>query len=201
MSRSLAVIVTTALIIGGGQAYAQEVTPGPGKLEIAVIPGGAVFFTSKNDEPSFGNYGLGGGATYNFNRVVGIEGEVGALLAVSDLQFGELASSRKAPNMLGYTGNVILHASGHSVVPYVSGGIGGVTVFERASLGIDSTETLLTGNGGGGVKWYARNDRWGLRGDYRFLATRSRDNAPAFFGQETRYGHRVYGAVVINAVR
>jgi hypothetical protein len=33
------------------------------------------------------------------------------------------------------------------------------------------------------------------------MATRSTDDAPAFFGQETRYGHRVFGAVIINALR
>ena len=56
-----------------------------------------------------------------------------------------------------------------SVVPYVTGGVGGLSLFERASLGINDTETFLTGNVGGGVKWYAPNSRWGLRGDYRFL--------------------------------
>ena len=40
-----------------------------------------------------------------------------------------------------------------------------------------------------------------LRGDYRFVAVRSKDDAPSFFGQDTRYGHRIYGGVVINAVR
>lgn len=29
----------------------------------------------------------------------------------------------------------------------------------------------------------------------------SNDSAPAFFGQETQCGHRVYGAVISNAVR
>jgi len=37
--------------------------------------------------------------------------------------------------------------------------------------------------------------------DYRFTAVRSKDDAPSFFGQETRYGHRVYGGVLINAGR
>ena len=74
-------------------------------------------------------------------------------------------------------------------------------MFQRASLGINSTDTFLTGDVGGGLKWYATNGRWGVRGDYRFIAVRANDDAPAFFGQETRYGHRVYGAVTINAVR
>jgi hypothetical protein len=74
-------------------------------------------------------------------------------------------------------------------------------MLEKTGLGIKKAETFLTGNVGGGLKWYAPNGRWGLRGDYRFLATQSKDDAPAFFGQDTRYGHRVYGAVVINAIR
>ena len=74
-----------------------------------------------------------------------------------------------------------------------------VELFERASLGINDTETFLTGNVGGGVKWYA--GRWGVRGDYRFITVQSKDDAPAFFGQETRYGHRVYGGVILNVVR
>jgi hypothetical protein len=41
----------------------------------------------------------------------------------------------------------------------------------------------------------------GLRGDYRFVAVQSKDEAPAFFGQETRYGHRVYGGVLLNVGR
>jgi hypothetical protein len=27
---------------------------------------------------------------------------------------------------------------------------------------------------------------------------KSKDDAPAFFGQETRYGHRIYGGVLLN---
>ena len=66
---------------------------------------------------------------------------------------------------------------------------------------IPEDQTFLTGNFGGGVKWYAPNRRWGLRADYRFGITRSKDDAPAFFGRDTRYVHRVYGGVIINTVR
>ena len=75
------------------------------------------------------------------------------------------------------------------------------TMLKQASLGINTADTFLTVNVGGAVKWYAPNGIWGLRGDYRFMATQSKDDAPAFFGQETRYGHRVYGAVILNVVR
>ncbi len=107
----------------------------------------------------------------------------------------------KAPTMLSYTANVVVSlATGHSVVPYATGG-GGLTMFERPELGVFNDETFFTGNVGGGVKWYAKNNRWGLRGDYRFAVTQSKDDAPAFFGRDTRYAHRVYGAVIINMVR
>ncbi len=119
-----------------------------------------------------------------------------------NLTDGGFRGTQKTPDTLTYTGNVVLSLpTRSSVIPYATGGVGAFTMLQQASLGINSTETFLTGNVGGGVKWYAPNGRWGLRGDYRFIATQSKDTAPAFYGQDTRYGHRVYGAVIINAVR
>ncbi len=188
--------------LGTSQAAAQEAV-GRGVAELTIIPAGWTFFTEANDTggPSFGNYDLGAGVTFNVNRFIGIEGEVsGAVGIKQDLQFGGLTSDMKSPNMLNYSGNLVVSApNGSSVVPYVTGGAGGLSVFERTGLGIDDTETFLTGNVGGGVKWYA--GRWGLRGDYRFVVVRSKDDAPDFFGQETRYGHRVYGGVMLNIGR
>jgi hypothetical protein len=134
----------------------------------------------------------------NFSRYVGVEGEVSGSLGVAqDLQFGGATSNLKTPSLVNYSGNLVVSAANRSsVVPYVTGGIGGLSLFEQASLGINDTETFLTSNVGGGVKWF--NGRWGLRGDYRFIAVRSKDDAPSFFGLETRYGHRVYGGVLIN---
>lgn len=204
MSRWIAVLfAAVGLVVGTGQAYAQERVAGPGVVELTIIPGGWTFFTEGKDTqgPSFGNYDLGAGLTLNINRYVGIEGEVsGALGIKQDLQFGGLTSDLKSPNLLNYSGNVVLSAPNQSsVVPYVTGGVGGLSVFERAGLGINDTETFLTGNVGGGLKWHA--GRWGLRADYRFVAVRSKDDAPDFFGQETRYGHRVYGGVIVNVGR
>jgi hypothetical protein len=203
MTRSIAGFIIIMSVVGAARASAQERSPGPGKLEITAIPAGAVYFTENTTRslPSFGNYGLGGSLTYNFNRFVGVEGEGGAEIAVRDLQFGGLSSSMKAPNMLGYNGNLVVSASGHSLAPYATGGIGGLTMLKRAEVGLNSTETFLTSNVGGGVKWYASGGRWGLRGDYRFVAVQSKDTAPAFFGQQARYGNRVYGGVIINAVK
>lgn len=205
MKRSMALMLALVGLVGVGTAHAQDSVPGPGTVVVTVIPGGATFFTEgKNTSgPSFGNYGLGAGVEVNFNRYIGVEGEVsGALGVTQDLQIGNVTSNVRTPNLVNYSGNLVVSApTRSSVVPYATGGIGGMTLFDKASLGINSTETFLTGNVGGGVKWFSGNGRWGLRGDYRFIAVQSKDDAPAFFGQETRYGHRVYGAVLINAGR
>lgn len=205
MKRSIVIVLALVGLVGASQAHAQDSVPGPGAVVVTIIPGGATFFTEgKNTKgPSFGNYGLGAGVEVNFNRYVGVEGEVsGAFGVTQDLQLGSVTSNVKTPNLLNYSGNLVVSAANRrSVVPYATGGIGGLTLFDKASLGINSTDTFLTGNVGGGVKWFSGSGRWGLRGDYRFIAVRSKDDAPSFFGQETRYGHRVYGAVLINAAR
>jgi opacity protein-like surface antigen len=203
MIRSTAVLIAVLSIVGVSRVHAQERSAGPGTVEVTVIPGGATYFTNADRGSEFGNYSLGGALTYNINRIVGVEGEVlGSIGVKQDLRFGGATANRKSPNTVAYTGNVVLSLpTNSSFVPYATGGVGGLTMLEKTGLGIKKAETFLTGNVGGGLKWYAPNGRWGLRGDYRFLATQSKDDAPAFFGQDTRYGHRVYGAVVINAIR
>ena len=204
MTRWIAVLLAIVGVAGATQAYAQEsAAAGPGPVVVTIIPGGATFFTEGTDAkgPSFGNYDLGAGVTVNFNRFIGVEGEVsGALGITQDLTLPGGTSNLKTPNLLNYSGNLVVSAPNRtSVVPYVTGGIGGASVFQKESLGILDTQTFLTSNVGGGVNWYA--GRWGLRGDYRFIALKSKDDAPAFFGQETRYGHRVYAGVLLNVAR
>jgi len=206
MKRSFMALITVITLGVSVPTFAQTREPsssGPGVVEITIIPGGGTFFTEGKDTqgPSFGNYDLGGSVALNFNRWVGVEGEVSGALGISQsLDFsGATQANVKTPHLLNYSGNVIVNAAKGSVVPYVTGGIGALSLFERSGLGINNTETFLTSNAGGGVKWYS--GRWGLRGDYRFIAVQSKDDAPAFFGQETRYGHRVYGGVILNVVR
>ena len=203
MIRNIAVLVVGLLIVSAGSARAQDAEPGPSVIEVTIMPVGAAFFTSKGASPSFGSYGFGTAFTYNINSVVGIEGELASMLATtSDLQFGSLDHHIKAPNMLSYTANAVVALKrGHRVVPYATVGFGGLTMYERGDLGITSDKTFVSGNLGGGLKWYAKNNRWGLRGDYRFGATRGKESAPVFFGRDTRYVNRIYGAVIINAVR
>jgi hypothetical protein len=203
MTRWIAVLLAAVGLIGTSQAYAQDSVPGPGAVVVTIAPGGGTFFTEGKEThgPSFGNYDLGAGVEVHFNRYVGVEGEVsGALGFKQDLQFSGQTSNLTTPNLLNYSGDLVLSAANRSsVVPYVVGGVGGLTLFDKTSLGINQAETFLTGNVGGGLKWF--NGRWGLRGDYRFVAVRSKDDAPIFFGQETRYGHRVYGGILINTGR
>src|ERR671913_1065317 len=195
MQRFIAVLLTVAAIGAATPVFAQDAAPGPGKVVITIIPGGATFFTEAEDNPlgpSFGNYELGGSVAVNFNRYVGVEGEVSGALGVSQsLQIGAADIDERSPNLLNYSGNIVLSAPNRtSVVPYLTGGVGGLTMFERRVLTVDDAATFLTGNVGGGVSWHA--GRWGLRGDYRFIAVQSKDDAPAFFGREERYAHRVY---------
>jgi hypothetical protein len=203
MTRWIAALAINAVAgVGRAQAQTAEAAPGPGTVEVTIIPGGATFFTENDDtsSPSFGNYDVGGSVTLNVNRHLGFEGEVSGLIGISQrLDFANATADVRTPHFLNYSGNVVVSAGRGSLVPYATAGLGGLSLFERAAVGVDDATTFLTSNVGGGVKWYA--GRWGLRGDYRFIAVQSKDDAPAFFGPETRYGHRVYGGVILNVVR
>ena len=204
MTRWIAVLLAAAAVSGATEGFAQDTAPGPGSVVVTIIPGGATFFTEVEDNPqapSFGNYDLGGAVTVNINRYLAVEGEISGAIGVSQsMQVGTFTFDGRSPHLLSYSGNLVVSApTGTSVVPYVTGGIGGLTLFERRALTVDQSETFFTGNLGGGANWYA--GRWGLRGDYRFIVVRSKNEAPAFFGQDTRYGHRVYGGVLLNVWR
>ena len=119
------------------------------------------FFTEgKNTNgPSFGNYGLGArrrGQLQSVRRRRG-RSQRRARRHAGPAVRPAATSNLKTPNLLNYSGNLVVSAANRSsVVPYVTGGVGGLTLFEKASLGINGTETFLTGNVGGGVKWFTR---------------------------------------------
>ena len=100
MTRFIAAFLTVAAIGAATPVFAQESAPGPGKVVITIIPGGATFFTEAEDNPlgpSFGNYELGGSVAVNFNRYVGVEGEVSGGIGVSQtLQVGSVDASTTA---------------------------------------------------------------------------------------------------------
>ena len=64
--RTFRTLVFAAILgsVGASQALAQsrESEPGPGVVEVTIIPGGGTFFTESKDAkgPSFGTYDLGG---------------------------------------------------------------------------------------------------------------------------------------------
>lgn len=204
MTRTIGMWAAALALLASAPVFAQESgAAGPGRVEVTLVPAGGTFFTSKGSNPDFGNYTYGGALAFNLSRFVGIEGEVGGTAGIAqNLELSGGTSNLKTPSTLNYSGNIVLSAAnGHSVVPFVTGGVGGLTLFKREELGIGDNQTFLATNVGGGLKWYAPNGRWGLRGDYRFIAVKSKDDAPAFFGRDTRYGHRVYVGLVINALR
>jgi hypothetical protein len=163
-----------------------------------------VFFvpSSSEAEPKFRNYGLGAAVTGNINRWVGLEGDLTFAVGMrQNLTFNNaLLTDQKTPNMLTYSGNVIVNpwGSNRSVVPYLAGGAGALTMFNRTdveNLGVTTNQTYFTTNLGGGIRWFA-SQNWGLRGDYRLIMIRNKDDAPLFFGQENRLGHRIAGSFV-----
>jgi len=199
---TLALLVAFAL--GAGSAYGQEGTAGAGRFEVGAFPGGAIFFTESGNgtEPNFGNYALGGSMTFNVNRYVGVEGEGGGTVGVrQNFTAAETAFvNQRTPGMWMYHGNVIVNPLGNdrAFVPYATGGAGGLTMApwgDVDALGVTTHETYLTGNVGGGLKWFS-TQRFGIRGDYRFFAVRNKDTAPWFFGNENRFGHRVQAGLI-----
>ena len=204
MARKVFAVLALALFAFAVSASAQERGVGPGRVEIGAFPGGGMFFTktSNGNEPEFGNYALGGSFAVNLNRWVGIEGEGGGTIGVHQtFDVGNATfTDQQTPHTWTYQGSVVVNPVGNnrSLVPYAIGGLGGVTLSPRGeakALGINDYETFLAGNLGGGLKWFSTN-HIGLRGDYRFFMVKKNDTAPLFFGNETRYGHRVQGGMV-----
>lgn len=206
MGRWLAV---TAVVVGmaafGANAASAQGTEGAQRWEVTGFPGGGILFqegTDRRGEGDFTNYAFGGSLTYNINPYWGIEGEVSAAIGIEQT-VGFAGRGRPAisgltpPDMLGYNANVVVYPfkNDRSFVPYATGGVGGLSVFEKQSVGFDDDENFFTQNVGGGVKYYF--GRWGIRGDYRFFAVDSKNGAPAFFGRDNRYGHRLYGGVLV----
>ena len=199
-----AMMVVAATLFAVGSAHAQEVGAGAGRIEIGAFPGGGMFFTqsSNGNEPEFGNYAVGASLTVNVNRWIGIEGEGGGTVGLHQ-NFTVAAkpfTDQRSPSMWSYNGNLVVNPgrSDRAVVPYLTGGVGGLTLCPCGgvdALGITTYETYLTGNVGGGIKWFSTR-HFGVRGDYRFFMVKNNDTAPLFFGNENRYGHRVQAGLV-----
>src|SRR5262245_55313348 len=147
MTRWIAILIAVVATSGATGAFAQDAAPGPGTVVITIIPGGATFFTEASDNPqapSFGNYDLGGAVAVAFSEHLSVEGEVSGAIGLSQsMQVGTFTVDDKSPHLLNYSGNLVVSApTGTAVVPYVTGGIGGLTLFERQALTIDDAQTF-----------------------------------------------------------
>jgi hypothetical protein len=198
-------LVMCCVFVATTGVFAQE-RVGGGRIEGGFYPAGAMFFTNgANDaEPGFGDYTIGGWTGYNFNRHFGITGEFGVGIARrQDFDFANgLFQSVKSPYVAAYNGNGVWHPRGNdrSVAPYLTAGVGALTLYKTngvKSLGLTTDPTFLSGNVGGGVKWYL-DRHWGIQGDYRLLAVKGKDNGSPFFGlDQNRYGHRISWNIVL----
>jgi outer membrane protein with beta-barrel domain len=203
VSRTLLALLLGSIVFSAAPSFAQNT--GPGKLELTLVPGGWVSFAEPDTqpEPAFSQFLVGGTFTVNWS-MVGIEAELFFAPGRSqDLEFGSVSRSQTTPKVVLDSVNLVVPLRGNNrpAVPYVSAGIGEVTIMRTAdNVEQPDTETFTTGNFGGGVKWYGAG-RWGFRGDYRFTLVRSKENSPgSFFGNERRKSHRFYGALLVNLI-
>jgi hypothetical protein len=98
MSRRIGVFLAALAFAAVGHANAQETTQSQGTLEVSIMPRGAMFFTGGSNGPGFDNYQVGGSLAYNFNRIVGVEGEVGDSIGISQsLHFAGNVNCSLAP--------------------------------------------------------------------------------------------------------
>jgi Outer membrane protein beta-barrel domain len=198
----IAMIAITTLSLGTAQA--QESEAGAGRVEIGIFPVGGLFFGHyTGNTPNFGDYGLGTALAVNVNKWVAVEGEIGGGVGVRQemKHNGVLLSNQQSPSMVAYNGDLIVNVIGsdRTIAPYVAVGGGGLTLLTNANvtnLGIIKNETYLTGNAGGGLKWYA-TPHIGVRGDFRLFIVKSKDEAPFFNTTWNQYGARVYGGLLL----
>lgn len=199
MTRGL-VLFAAATMLASGVAFAQEpVGAGRVELESALFGGGAIYMPTPGSQST--GYVLNVGATANINRWAGIEGDFA--WAMSRRQalslYGVAPVNQRTPNMLFYTGNVVISPGGHhhKFVPYVEVGAGAMTVIgsaESGAFGLAADSTHLTVNIGAGARWFPL-PHWGVRGDYRYIAIEN-SNPPASVAA-VRHANRLYGALVL----
>ena len=149
MKRFIGAFVIVGFALAASVASAQESGGSAGKVEVSAFPGGGILFTQSSSGSDFTNYALGGSLTYNFNHFVGVEGEGGGTFGLNqklDLRGGQ--RSVKPPNTLAYSGNAIVYPTGNNraLVPYATGGVGGLTLFDRPELGVNNTATFAGGD-------------------------------------------------------
>ena len=119
MTYRIAILAVVVAMAGATHAFAQEAGTGSRHRRSQHHSRRRHVLHRREDTqgPSFGNYDLGGSVTVNFNRYVGVEGEVsGALGVTQTLDFnGTSLNDVKTPHMLNYSGNLIVQAPTRSL--------------------------------------------------------------------------------------
>jgi len=203
MTGGKTLLIAAVLVAGCAVASAQEQV-GAGTLEVGGFPAGGLYLVGGDDnlEMNFNDYVYGGGVTWYVNPLVAVEAEgLGGIGIAQDviLRNREL-SHNFVPNMLGVSGNIVVFPAGsrRQVAPYVTGGVGTLTLLSRGTktrnFALDEAETFFSTNVGGGLKIFRGGDarNWGWRGDYRLVMVNSKSDAVPFFAQsKRRMGHRI----------
>jgi opacity protein-like surface antigen len=148
-------------------------------------------------------YVLNVAATANVDRWFGIEGDFAWAMSRQQALtlYGSASANQRSPNMLFYTGNLVISPAGHhhKLVPYAELGGGAVSVLDTSqtgAFGLAADSTHLTFNVGGGVRWFPM-PHWGVRADYRYIGI-DNANPPTTPGvAPIRHAQRLYGALVL----
>ncbi len=160
MTGGKAFLIAVALVAGCAVASAQEEV-GAGTLEVGGFPGGGLCWVGGDDntEMNFNDYVYGGGVTWYLNPMVAIEAEgLGGLGIAQDVTFhNRVFRHNFVPNLVGAGGNIVVFPAGsrRQVAPYVTGGVGVLTLLDRTpteQFGFTEAESFFSANIGGGAE-------------------------------------------------
>jgi hypothetical protein len=202
MTRHLAAS-TLILALTAAPSLAQEST-GAERIEISsAVFGGGLFVVPPpvSGEDASRSYVVSGAVTANLTARIGVEGDVGVALGRTDTHrvFGTVPTDQRTPNIMTLLVNGVYSParSDRPFVPYVTAGVGALTVFgDTASppFGLAPQHTYFVGSFGGGLRWFPV-PHWGFRGDYRYLPIKKDDRTSP--QPVVGSAHRVYAALVL----
>jgi len=190
-------------LMAAADASAQDLGVGARRAEWGGFPTGVFIFArhTPEDPPDFTNYAFGTSFAWNLNTYVGLEAEAGFGVGwTRAYNVRGVLVRQPMPDSAAYSGSVVISPIGNHrvIVPYVVGGMGALSLLPRdgtETVGVTSRETMLTGNVGGGLKWYSPHE-WGVRLDYRLLLIDHHDEALPLFGESgAQVGHRLYAGL------
>ena len=174
----IAVLIAVAGVAGGSRRTRRKSRPDRAQWSSTIIPGGGTFFTEGKDTqgPSFGNYDLGAGVDGQLQpfRRRRRRGQRRDRHRAGSGGSADRPSNLKTPNLLNYSGNLVISAANHSSVDAARHRRRRRPQSVRASRASASSAPTRSSpaTSAAGVKWFA--GRWGLRGDYRFIAVQSK---------------------------